>query len=93
MLKTKEALLLGALRVIGLREWVHWCSWGLCYILPCMLSAFLATIVGLMLDVRMYTNTDFSVMFLNMFLFLQSMSALYVWMLSASYSYTCRRLI
>ena len=76
----KEAKLLGNLRVVGLREWAHWLSWAICYIFPCMVSAVLATSLGVFLDVRIYTNCDFLVMFLNMFLFLQAMSALYTFL-------------
>jgi hypothetical protein len=76
----KEAKLLGNLRVVGLREWTHWLSWAIAYVLPCLLSALLATCVGIYLDVRIYTNCDFLVMFFNLFLFLQAMSALYTFL-------------
>ena len=66
--------------MVGLREWAHWLSWAMCYVVPCMVSAALATSLGIYLEVRIYTNCDFLVMFLNMFLFLQAMSALYTFL-------------
>lgn len=72
----KEAHLLASLRVVGLREWVHWTSWALCYFFPCFLSAVLSTICGLVLRIRFFVQCDVSVQLLNMFLFLQSFAAL-----------------
>ena len=71
----KEAGLLAALRVVGLREWLHWLSWALCYILPCLLSAILSTCSGLVLGIRLFSQCDFTVHVLLMFLFLQSFAA------------------
>ena len=71
----KDAKLLAALRTVGLREWLHWASWGLCYLVPCVLSAFLSTLAGNISGLRLFTQASFAVHFLMMLLFLQSFAA------------------
>lgn len=72
----KEARLLAALRTVGLREWLHWTSWGLCYVAPCLSSSLLCTVLGNMLQLRLYTQASFVVHLLTMLLFLMSFAAL-----------------
>ena len=71
----KDTKLLAALRTVGLREWLHWTSWGLCYFVPCVLSALLSTCLGNISGLRLFTHASFAVHFLTMLLFLQSFAA------------------
>eukprot|EP01052_Picozoa_sp_SAG31_P005477 SAG31_NODE_241_length_19364_cov_17.168544_10_plen_326_part_00 len=72
----KEAHLLASLRIVGLREWTYWASWALCYFVPCLLSSVLSVVVGLVLNIQFFVNSDVAVQLLNMFLFLEAFAAL-----------------
>ena len=67
--------LLAALRVIGLNELAYWAAWTAAFFVPCVGGAFLSTVSGIALGIRVYDKCSFSVHFVAMVLFLQSYAA------------------
>ena len=67
--------LLAALRVIGLNEMAYWVAWMGAFFVPCVGGAFLSTVTGIALSIRVYDNCSFSVHFMAMVFFLQSYAA------------------
>mmetsp|Transcript_16747 Transcript_16747/g.52879 ORF Transcript_16747/g.52879 Transcript_16747/m.52879 type:complete len:556 (-) Transcript_16747:757-2424(-) len=72
----KRRGLLGALRRLGLSEFAYWAAWMVPMMAFALVASLLYTVVGVITGMQVFTECDFTVHVVLMFLFLSAMSAM-----------------
>jgi hypothetical protein len=65
----KELLLRQGLKIIGLRDSAYWMSWVVTAILQSTIAVIILTLTGIGLDIKLFSQSDYTVTFMMFFLF------------------------